>query len=215
MANDHHDRPYGGETQYEREAGRKHKFLQAALEIIGKQGVRAATVRALCGEARLSPRYYYEAFDSTEDLFVQLYEAQTARLAGSIFEAIKPASGNLRLMAEAGLTALFSELKADPRLARILFIEYTAIAPRVTPLNQQSFDHFVNLILQAAEPFYAGRLSGNLDERILATAMTGAIVQIANSWFLSGFQQSIETLVENILFLLMSLVHELKIPLKD
>ncbi|MFN3714131.1 MAG: TetR/AcrR family transcriptional regulator [Alcanivoracaceae bacterium] len=215
MTNDLQDRPYGGESLSERETCRKEKLLQAALNIIGTRGVRAATVRALCGEAGLSPRYYYEAFESTEDLFVQLYQAQTARLASAVLEAIRPAAGNIKLMAKAGLTAFFTELEADPRLTRILFIEYTTIAPRVNPVNQQSFDHFLDLILQLAKPFYEGRLPENINDRILGMAVTGAVVQTANAWFLSGFDHPVETLVENILFLLTSLFRELSIPLDE
>jgi AcrR family transcriptional regulator len=215
MAGDRQDRPYGGESQREREARRREKFLEAALEIIGSRGVRAATVRALCSEAGLSPRYYYEAFGSVEDLFVQLYRTQTARLENSVLEAIQPVSGNIRSMAEAGLTAFFNTLKADPRLTRILFIEYTVITTRVEAINQESFDHFLALILQLTHPFYKDRLPGYLNDHILGTAVTGAVVQLANAWYLSGFENRVEDLVENLLFLMASLFHEIGVDFDD
>lgn len=208
-------RAYGGETQIERESARREKLLDAALKIIGTQGVRAATVRALCAEAGLSPRYYYQAFDSLEDLFVQLYRKQTKRLESVVLIAMNPVMDKPKSMARAGLSAFFQELKSDPHLTRVLFIEYTSVNTQVEQINQESFDYFIDLILKIVRPYYQSNFPKNLNEKIISTALIGATVQLANSWYLAGFDEQVNELVENLLFIVSSLAQKIGIAFED
>ena len=63
-------RTYGGESADDRLTRRRRQLLDAGLELFGTAGYRATTVRQLCREAKVSDRYFYEQFDSTEDLLL-------------------------------------------------------------------------------------------------------------------------------------------------
>ena len=66
-------RPYAGERPGERVLRRRQQFLDAGLELFGSIGYRATTVRILCKQAKLTDRYFYESFTSTEDLLLEVY----------------------------------------------------------------------------------------------------------------------------------------------
>src|ERR1700760_1177054 len=56
-------RPYGGVEASERLALRRRRLLEAGLELLGgSDNHPELTVRALCAEAGVSARYFYEGF---------------------------------------------------------------------------------------------------------------------------------------------------------
>ncbi len=56
------ERRYGGKTTTERRAERRERLLDAGLALFGTQGFATVTIEALCAEAGLNPRYFYEQF---------------------------------------------------------------------------------------------------------------------------------------------------------
>ena len=83
-SDDNKGRVYGGENQEERRARRRQQFLDAGLQVFGTLGYRAATVRSLCKQAGLTDRYFYESFDTTEDLLVGVYRQQCEALERAV-----------------------------------------------------------------------------------------------------------------------------------
>src|SRR5438270_12648428 len=65
---------YGGIPADERRAERRERLLEAGLEILGTEGWQAATVRAICKQARLNPRYFYESFSGLDELLVAVFD---------------------------------------------------------------------------------------------------------------------------------------------
>ena len=61
-------RTYAGEQGDERIARRREQLMDAALEVLGSDDGGALTVRGVCREAKLTARYFYESFDSADDL---------------------------------------------------------------------------------------------------------------------------------------------------
>ncbi|EPJ39818.1 hypothetical protein STAFG_3128 [Streptomyces afghaniensis 772] len=73
---------YGGKTAEERQAERRRRFLDAALQLFGDTpGFRATTVAALSEAAGLSTRQFYEEFRTLEDVLAALRRTVAARRA--------------------------------------------------------------------------------------------------------------------------------------
>jgi AcrR family transcriptional regulator len=68
------ERRYGGKTATERRDERRERLLDAGLELFGTDGFAAVTIEALCAEAGLNPRYFYEQFATREELLGAVYE---------------------------------------------------------------------------------------------------------------------------------------------
>lgn len=107
-------RTYAGESASDRAGRRRRQLLDAGLELFGTAGYRATTVRLLCREARVSDRYFYEQFDSTEDLLVAVYDECTARLEAAALTALGDGDGDVGDLARRGLDAFLALVEEDP-----------------------------------------------------------------------------------------------------
>lgn len=191
-------RPYRGVSLEKRQNERFSKLLEAGLSVIGNQGYRAATVRAVCAEAGLTERYFYESFANREALLVAVYEHCIEQLTTAILTAIKdiePATP--QAISQSGLEAFFSSLKQDPRIGRVLFIEVLGVSDGVDDLYRQTTFSFTQLVLQISRPLYPGGRIPVRDEELVATGLVGVIIMIATRWILGGYDKSLEIVVES------------------
>ncbi|NNH70680.1 TetR/AcrR family transcriptional regulator [Nocardia uniformis] len=110
---------YRGATTDERREQRRRRLLDAALDIIGTQGLSALTVRGVCEQARVGPRFFYESFPDLDALAGDLLdEIQGAALAAAS-AAIAANTGSQSDKIRAGVTALIVALTDDPRRANM------------------------------------------------------------------------------------------------
>lgn len=164
-----------GQTLRDRSADRRVQLLDVGENLLGSGGAAAVTMRAVCREAQLSPRYFYESFDTREDLLVAVYNQVEERLLAHI---VNRRAGSVREVLES--CADFFE--QDPRRARILLREPLAD----DTLHKHSVNRtpaFVRALIPA--------LGDNLNElllgdpariQILSTALGGALVALYLDW---------------------------------
>ena len=81
-------RRYRGVSAEERRAARRRQLLDAALEIAGTRGVERATMTAICAEAGLTERYFYESFADTDELLGAVYDQVSGQLAAEVEAAM-------------------------------------------------------------------------------------------------------------------------------
>ena len=179
-------RIYGGQSHEDRVAERRRAFIDAAIEVIGRQGYRAATVRAICAEAELTDRYFYESFDDTEALLRAAYVELSNRLKEAVSAALAKAGRSLEARTDAGLDA-FLDFMRDPRAARIMLMEILGVSGAVTALYLQSSQEFAELLLGATEDLVPGMAADREERRTLGAALVGALVYAAGGWALSGY----------------------------
>ncbi|PXX57469.1 TetR family transcriptional regulator [Nocardia tenerifensis] len=114
---------YRGTSPAERREERRRRLLDTALDIVGTQGLSALTVRGLCEQARVGPRFFYEAFPDLDALAAELLlEIQDAAL-DTARAAVAGTEGGPADKIRAGVAALIIELTDDPRRARIVFAQ--------------------------------------------------------------------------------------------
>ncbi|QIS04421.1 TetR family transcriptional regulator [Nocardia brasiliensis] len=114
---------YRGTSTAERREDRRRRLIDAALDIVGTQGVSALTVRGVCEQAKVGPRFFYEAFPDLDVLAAELLlEVQEAAL-GRARDAITDTPGSPADKIRAGVAALIIEVTDDPRRAQIIFAQ--------------------------------------------------------------------------------------------
>ena len=84
-------RVYGGQSHADRMAERRAAFIEAGFQLIGTEGYRAATVRAVCKQAGITDRYFYELFGNTEGLLIAVYETVAEALQQALMQALAEA----------------------------------------------------------------------------------------------------------------------------
>ncbi|MHB8695855.1 MAG: TetR/AcrR family transcriptional regulator [Solirubrobacteraceae bacterium] len=113
-------RPYGGVSAGERLSVRRQKLLDAGIELFGTRGIAATSIGDVCDQAGLTKRYFYESFQTIDQLAVAVFDQVTGRLAARIIPAIIAGGGRDPRPA---LTAHANAVLGDPRIIRFLAIE--------------------------------------------------------------------------------------------
>ncbi len=205
-----HGRMYRGESHAARKKERREKLLDAALEIIGTEGFKSATVRKVCRQAGLTERYYYEAFGNAEGMLKTLYEQQVNRLANTLFLAINSVEQTPTAMAEAALTSLFGAIKKDPRMARVIYVEIVGVSEALDETYRQGQRQFDQLLVDLSKKLYPAENVADLDEQLIASALVGAVTQASRDWVLANFDRSITALVNNMMALVVGVITHLQ-----
>jgi AcrR family transcriptional regulator len=111
-------RPYRGVSADERRSSRRTRLIDAALDLIRERGMAGTTMTAVCAQAGLTERYFYESFRDRDQLLVALFDACLMELDQAMFAALDVAPPDLLARCRAAAGAMIGVLTADPRKAR-------------------------------------------------------------------------------------------------
>ena len=170
-------RTYAGQSQEARVAERRERLMHAAATLYGREGAAGASVTAICVEAGLTPRYFYESFASREALLLAVFEQVCDRLAEEIALAIDPADP-----AGSGLCAFFTQLADHPKLARVFVVEIDHHDPAMRTVGRALLDRLSNM------------LAPGVGDGLARAGMIGAIFRIARIWIEGGSREGVAEL---------------------
>src|SRR5438876_2881874 len=105
-------RTYRGEAPEERRSRRRSQLLEAGLELLGTKGWQATTVTAVCGRARLTPRYFYESFAGRDELLVAIFDGVIEDITREVLAA---GPSDPQELLRATVTAFVKMVTDDPR----------------------------------------------------------------------------------------------------
>ncbi|GAM46657.1 transcriptional regulator [Nocardia seriolae] len=114
---------YRGTTTDERREQRRRRLLDAALEIVGTQGLAALTVRGVCEQATVGPRFFYESFTDLDALAATLLDEVQGEALERARAAMTDTPGGPDEKLRAGVAALIIAVTDDPRRANIAFAQ--------------------------------------------------------------------------------------------
>ena len=83
-------------------------------------GDEAVTVRATIREAGLNPRYFYESFESIDQLLGALFDQQSDELQTRLEATLAAVADDPTATLRTGIETVLRFLTEDPRRARIL-----------------------------------------------------------------------------------------------
>ncbi|GAA3208344.1 TetR/AcrR family transcriptional regulator [Actinocorallia longicatena] len=155
---------------------RRDMLLKAAYALFGAEGETALTVRAVCREADLHTRYFYENFPDTAALLAAVYDEQAAALGQVLFEALEGAGPGPEARSRAGIRSVLSFISDDPRRGRVLFAEAPGdelLAARRRAAQNAMLEGIIAMSRVGDPP---------LSLVIAATMFTGAMTELAQRW---------------------------------
>lgn len=202
------ERQFKGMSLSERKLARREKLIEAGIETYGTQGFFSVTVKDVCMEAKLTERYFYESFKKSEELFQTIFLQLIDQLQHTVMQGVMQSSPDPKQMIHSGLMALFSMLKADPRVARIIYVD----AMLVQELHNHAtihetmgrFDRMIHAFVMLMMP----RINYSEQEiSLVSTGLNGYVTQIAVRWVMGGFKLSVEQVVSACEAVFFSLFH--------
>ena len=191
---------YGGKSAEERQAERRRRFLDAALQMFGDApGYRSTTVAALSEAAGLSTRQFYEEFRTLEDVLAALHLqvngwAQEAVLAVAVDATDLP----LAERATAIFRAYAANVTADPRRIRITFVEIIGVSARLEEQRLARRSRWVDLICAEADTAAAQGEAAPRDYRIAATAFIGSVNGLLHDWSAGWVNATLDEVVDEL-----------------
>ncbi len=117
-------------------AERRASLVQAALRVIAREGVAAATTRAIVAEAGMSLASFHYAFRSRDELIAELIRFVLESQSVAAAEALSIA-GDLRSTIRHGLKAFLDVVAGDP-LRELAMLELTQYALRNPQLGESA-----------------------------------------------------------------------------
>lgn len=172
---------WAGVAPADRVAERRALLLDAALELIGTQGLAGTSVRGVCAAARLNARYFYESFPDLDALVVAVFD----RVIGDLREAVEAAVAAAvadpvaRVRAVVATTAEFVD--SDRRRARVLYVEGRS-NEQLQRRRVESGSLIADLIAaEAGGPEVIGT-GPALAHRIVATFLVGGFSELITRW---------------------------------
>jgi AcrR family transcriptional regulator len=184
-------RIYGGEDGEKRRLRRRARLLEAGLELLGTRGWQATTVTAVCKQASLTPRYFYESFADRDELMLAIFDGLIETITREVIEAA-PANSSELLRATA--TAFVNMAGSDPRTGRALFIE--ALGSEALVKRRIERQHW--FADQLARQASAGRRLGEKRAHALRTASliaSGGLIQTMIAWLEGELDGTAEQIV--------------------
>ena len=144
-------------------AARRASLVQAALRVIARDGVAAATTRRIVAEAGMPLASFHYVFDSRDELMAELVNTVVAGEQTDLEPALDPATAPLELRAaiRSGLRHYLDGVRADPDREKAMFelTQWALREPGFAPLALRQYDRYYELAERAARD--AAELTGS------------------------------------------------------
>ncbi|MGQ4393606.1 TetR/AcrR family transcriptional regulator [Streptomyces violaceoruber] len=199
---------YGGKSAAQRQAERRRRFLDAALQLFGDSpGYRATTVAALSEAAGLSTRQFYEEFRTLEDVLAALHLQVNAWAE----EAVRTAAAGARVLPLADRAAVIfrayaANVTADPRRVRITFVEIVGVSPRLEEQRLARRARWVDLICAEARSAAVRGEAATRDHRLAATAFIGGVNGLLHDYSAGWVDATLDEVVDELVHLLLAVL---------
>lgn len=169
--------------------------MDAALDLIGTQGWANTTLRGVCEQARVGPRFFYESFADLDELACAVHDELVENAIRQTLEAVAAAPVGLPAKARAGVGTIVTAFTEDPRKGRLVFAE----AHGSEPLMRRRF-----AAMRTIADVVTAQAEGLLDlpegsETVLqafALLFTGGVAEMILVWLDGGMDVSRERLVD-------------------
>jgi AcrR family transcriptional regulator len=195
-------RPYRGIEAAERLAQRRRQLLDAGLQLLGGKGQDPAelTVRAICRQAGLGVRYFYESFTDKDDFVSAVFDSVIADIAATTQAAVSAAPVKERN--HAGMANLVRTIAEDARIGRFL------ISSQANSVLVRRRTDTGALLAMLYGQNVAEALGVQETTRGKATAhfAVGGVVQMISMWLAGDIALSRDELVDQLALILDDLI---------
>jgi AcrR family transcriptional regulator len=173
----------------DRQALRRDQLIAAGVTLLGGEGGPALTVRAVCREAGLTERYFYESFSDRDEFVRAVYDDVCTRAMSTLMLATTPREAVERFVAL---------MVDDPVRGRVLLL-----APEVEPVLTRSGAEWM--------PSFIKLLQGKLTEisdptlqNLIATGLIGALTALFTAYLDGRLTASREQFIDYCVELLLT-----------
>ena len=174
---------YAGQPVEDRQRQRRARFLESGLTVFARDGYANSSVGAICKDAGLSSRQFYEEFTGRESLLLELYEQIDRQSRDAVTAALDDRAERSAVdVIDACIRAYIESIGRDPRKARVALVEVVGAGPKVEKYRLELRRAWGALLVGAAEDaaLHGEIPTGDYAMRVLA--IIGAVNYVVDAW---------------------------------
>ena len=185
---------YRGMSAEARTAERRARLLAATLAVWADPDQRT-TMTAVCAEAGLSERYFYESFASLDQALTAVLDGVAAEIEAVTMAAVEEAGDDPVARVHASVRAFVQLLVDDPRKGRVAIIE----AASVPGLRQRRTELLRYLARRSAEEArtHLGLVTrGGREDELAGLLFIGGMAELVTAWLDGAVEATPDEIVE-------------------
>lgn len=187
-------RPYRGVEASERLSLRRRRLLDAGLDLLGAENPKSElTVRAVCKQAGLTARYFYESFTDKDEFVAAVFDATVADIAATTQAAV--AASLPAEQGRAGIANLVRTVSADARVGRMLF-DVRLSNPVILRKRADLGGFFAVLLAQHVQTATRRNQTGR--RKAAVHFVVGGVGQTISAWLAGDIDVAPEVLVDQL-----------------
>jgi AcrR family transcriptional regulator len=181
--------------------------MQAGLELFGTVGYPSSSIEKLCSRAGVSTRNFYEEFAGREALLVALYGRILEQAAVAIAVAMSDAAEESMLpRVERAIRAYVRTMAADPRWAKLAYVEVIGVSPAVEQFRMGWRNNYVDLLVGEAQRAVDRGEAPDRDYRLSSLGLIGAINEMVHQWSIADGAIDQDVLISEIVRVAMAVL---------
>jgi AcrR family transcriptional regulator len=180
---------WSGVPLEDRQALRRDELIAAGVHLLGGESGPAVTVRAVCREARLTERYFYESFSDRDEFVRAVYDDVCARAMSALMSATTPRE------AVEQFVALMVD---DPVRGRVLLL-----APAVEPVLVRSGAEWMPSFIELLQRKLT-QISDPVRQKMMATSLIGGLTALFTAYLDGRLAASREQFIDYCVEMLLS-----------
>ncbi|BBH68507.1 putative transcriptional regulator, TetR family protein [Actinoplanes sp. OR16] len=185
---------YRGVSAADRVAQRRERLLAAALTVWADPHVRT-TMTAVCAEAGLSERYFYESFTGLEALLEAVMDAIAAEIETTSRTAAEAAGDDPVARVRAAVRSFMELLIADPRKGRVAIVESIAV-PALRRRRTELLRHLAHQSALESRRVLGAPSHSEAEDEIGGMLFIGGMAELITAWLDGVLPASPDEIVE-------------------
>ena len=186
---------YRGVSAADRIAGRRARLLDAALAVWADPETRT-TMTAVCAEAGLTERYFYESFSGLDELLAAVMDAIAAEIEEtSSRAAAECAEDDPVARVHASVQAFVQLLVDDPRKGRVAIIESVS-TPALRQRRTTLLRHLAHRSAIEARDVLGLPSRSEREDETAGLLFIGGMAELITAWLDGTLDATAEEIVE-------------------
>lgn len=182
---------WSGVPLEDRQELRRNQLVVAGVQLLGGEGGPALTVRAVCREAGLTERYFYESFGDRDEFVRAVYDDVCARAMATLMSAGTPREAVERFVAL---------MVDDPARGRVLLL-----APEREPVLTRSGAEWMPSFIELLQRKLT-RIGDPAVQNMVATGLIGALTALFTAYLNGRLTATREEFIDYCVDMLLSRV---------
>ena len=185
-------RSYGGRSAEERAEDRRARLVEASVTVLADQGA-ATTMTAICAEAGLTERYFYESFAHRDDALLAALDSVCEEIAARALATLEQSSGSPEQRVHA-MMAWFVDWVGRERDRGLVAVVQASATPRLRARRHELLGTFAELVAHESTRLYGEHAWPPERARLQGLVYIAGFAELVAAWLLGEIDLTAEEL---------------------